>query len=211
MSRCPCQITPWLVVVLVVGLLATACSGDGTDRPDSGDADGVAGIDVGTAELRTQRAEADIPACPDDVRTGSGPVDGGLPELTLPCLGGGQHVELSALRGPLVVNLWASWCVPCRAELPYFDRLDEAGVPVLGVDFEDTQPDQALALAADVGVSYPSVADVEGAVRAPLRVVGMPTTLFVDRAGRVTATLAQEFTSYEQLVAAVGEHLGVRP
>jgi len=42
-------------------------------------------------------------------------------------------------------------------------------------------------------------------------VVGMPTTLFVDPAGRVTATLALEFTSYEQLVAAVGEHLGVRP
>ncbi len=200
-----------LVVVLVVGLLATACSDDGAGRSDSGDTDGVAGVDVGTAELRAQRAEAGIPACPDDVRTGSGPVDGGLPDLTLPCLGGGQDVELSALRGPLVVNLWASWCVPCRAELPYFDRLDRAGVPVLGLDFEDTQLDQAVALAADARVSYPSVADVEGAVRAPLRVVGMPTTLFVDRAGRVTATLAQEFTSYEQLVAAVGEHLGVRP
>jgi len=200
-----------LAAILALGLLATACAGDGADRSDSGDADSVAGVDVGTAELRAQRAEGGIPACPDDVRTGSGPVDGGLPELTLPCLGGGQDVELSSLRGPLVVNLWASWCVPCRAELPYFDRLDAAGVPVLGVDFEDTQPDQALALAADAGVSYPSVADVEGTVRAPLRVVGMPTTLFVDPAGRVTATLALEFTSYEQLVAAVGEHLGVRP
>jgi len=200
-----------LAAILALGLLAMACSSDGAGRPDSDDAGSVAGVDVGTAELQAQRAEAGIPACPDDVRTGSGPVDGGLPELTLPCLGGGQDVELSSLRGPLVVNLWASWCVPCRAELPYFDRLDAAGVPVLGVDFEDTQPDQALALAADAGVSYPSLADVEGTVRAPLRVVGMPTTLFVDRAGQVTATLAQEFTSYEQLVAAVGEHLGVRP
>jgi cytochrome c biogenesis protein CcmG, thiol:disulfide interchange protein DsbE len=202
MSRC------LLAVVLVVGLLATACSTDGAGGSD-GDTDEVAGVDVGTAELRTQRAAAGIPACPDDVRIGSGQVEGGLPELTLPCLGGGQDVELASLRGPLVVNMWASWCVPCRAELPYFDRLDSAGVPVLGVDFQDTQPDQALALAAEAGVSYPSVADVEGAVRAPLRVVGMPTTVFVDRAGRVTATLAQEFTSYEQLVAAVGEHLGV--
>ena len=200
-----------LAAILALGLLATACAGDGVAAVRPVDADSVAGVDVGTAELRAQRAEGGIPACPDDVRTGSGPVDGGLPELTLPCLGGGQDVELSSLRGPLVVNLWASWCVPCRAELPYFDRLDAAGVPVLGVDFEDTQPDQALALAADAGVSYPSVADVEGTVRAPLRVVGMPTTLFVDPAGRVTATLALEFTSYEQLVAAVGEHLGARP
>ena len=198
-----------MAAILALGLLATACVGDG-GRSDTRDADGVA-VDVGTAALRAQRAEAGIPACPDDVRTGFAPVDGGLPELRLPCLGGGPDVELSSLRGPLVVNLWASWCVPCRAELPYFDRLDAAGVPVLGVDFQDTQPDQALALAADAGVSYPSVADVEGTVRAPLRVVGMPTTLFVDRAGRVTATLAQEFTSYEQLVGAVGEHLGVRP
>lgn len=200
-----------LAALVALGLLGTACSSDGTGRSDGGETGGAAGVDVDTAVLRAQRTEAGIPACPDDVRTGSGPVDGGLPELTLPCLGGGQDVELSALRGPLVVNLWASWCVPCRTELPYFDRLDAAGVPVLGVDFEDTQPDQALALAADAGVSYPSVADVEGAVRAPLRVVGMPTTVFVDRAGRVTATLAQEFTSYGQLLAAVGEHLGVRP
>lgn len=201
---------PQLVSILALVLPVVGCYGEDAD-PSQGVRTDRSGVDVGTAELRAHRIAAGIPGCPGDVATGSGPVDGGLPELTLPCLGGGHDVELASLRGPLVVNLWASWCVPCRTELPYFDRLDAAGVPVLGVDFEDTQPDQALALAAETGVSYPLVADVEGSVRAPLRLVGMPTTLFVDRGGQVTAILAQEFTSYDQLVAAVDEHLGIAP
>ena len=181
----------WLLAAtLALGLLATACSGDGASRSDSGDADGVAGVDVGTAELRAQRAEAGIPACPDDVRTGSAPVDGGLPELILPCLGGGQDVELSSLRGPLVVNLWASWCVPCREEAPdlaaaaarYGDR-----VQFLGVDVQDHRS-SAADFIRDSGWSYPSVFDVPGAVMADLGITGPPATLFYAADGTLVRT-----------------------
>ena len=168
----------------------------------------AAGVDVDTAALRAQRAAAGIEACPDP---GGAPVDGGMPAVSLPCLGGGPVVDLAALRGPLVVNVWAQWCSPCRRELPYFARLHDAGVDVLGVDYEDTQPAAALELAADSGATYPSVADVDGALRAPLRLAGLPTTLFVDGDGTVTAVLAQEFRSYAELVDAVEQQLGVRP
>ncbi len=198
-----------LLGLLAVVALAAGCS-DGADAPPSPFGAGAGDVDVDTARLQQLREEAGIPVCPAGLRTEPGAVDGGLPATTLPCLGGGPALDLSTLRGPLVVNLWAQWCLPCRAELPYFARLHKAGVDVLGVDFQDTQPELALSLAADSGVGYPSVADVEGSLRAPLRVVGMPTTLFVDADGRVTARLAQEFTSYAELADAVREHLGVR-
>ncbi len=198
-----------LLGLLAVVAVAAGCSG-GADAPPSPFGGGAGEVDVDSARLQQLRDDAGIPECPAGLRIGSGPVDGGLPATTLPCLGGGPALDLSTLRGPLVVNLWAQWCLPCRAELPYFARLHDAGVDVLGVDFQDTQPELALSLAAESGVSYPSVADVDGSLRAPLRVAGMPTTVFVDADGRVTARLAQEFTSYAELVGAVREHLGVR-
>jgi len=196
-------------------LLLAGCTGDGASAPEAPSVKvlaGAGGVDVDTPELRAQRAAAGIAPCSRQAGAGGGSaVEGGLPELTLPCLGGGPDIELSSLRGPLVVNIWAQWCEPCRAELPYFARLHEAGVDVLGVDFADAQPAAALALAERAGVTYPLVADVDGKVRAPLRLTAMPTTVFVDRDGQVASVLAQEFTSYDQLADAVDEHLGIRP
>jgi len=164
-------------------------------------------VDVDTPELRKLRRAAGLEPCRASGRPG---VDGGLPDITLPCLGGGEEVNLASLRGPLVVNLWASWCGPCREELPYYQQLHEqGGVDVLGVDYQDVMPGQALALAKETGVTYPSVADPGGEVRAPFRVRGLPGVVLVDADGTV---VHQEFVvieSYEQLAALVDKHLGV--
>ncbi len=203
------------VVLLAAAAVLAACTGGGATPPGDpfpppGDAASAADVDVGTPALRAQRRAAGIATCPR-TEPAAGPYGGGLPDVTLPCLGDGPDVAMAALRGPLVVNLWAQWCGPCRRELPYFARLHAAGVDVLGVDFQDTRPDAALEMAEQSGVTYASVADVDGELRAPLRIAAVPTTVFVDPDGRVTRTLAQEFSSYEELVAAVEEHLGVRP
>jgi thiol-disulfide isomerase/thioredoxin len=138
-----------------------------------------------------------------------------MPEITLPCLGGGPDVDLSRLRGPLVVNLFAQWCGPCREELPFYEQLHEAGkVAVLGIDYLDTQPAGALELADATGVTYPLLADPGGLLRAPFRVRGLPGVLFVDAQGRITNDGGRPtFTvirSYDELTALVREHLGVR-
>ncbi|MCM0620706.1 TlpA family protein disulfide reductase [Nocardioides bruguierae] len=202
-------------VVLLMPLLA-ACAPSSTGEDDGTATDGQvvdgSSIDVDTRALRAQRAEVGLEDCVPG--TGDGAVEGGLPALTLPCLGGGDAVDLADLRGPLVVNFWYSTCGPCRAELPvlaeFHDRHGD-DVPLLGVDFNDPLPEAALELLADSDVTYPSVADTDGAVLADdtLRIVGFPTTAFVAADGTVSYVQAGEIESVDELEQLVADHLGV--
>jgi thiol-disulfide isomerase/thioredoxin len=173
-------------------------------------------VDVDTPELRAAKEKAGLEECPaGDAATGTTkPADPAnpMPDVTLPCLGGGPDVDLTTLRGPMVVNLWAQWCPPCREELPYYQQLhEEAGgdVAVLGVDYQDTRPDWALDLLAQTGVTYPSVADPAGKLRVPFRVRGLPGIVFLDEAGEVVAVEYVVIESFDQLRDLVDEHLGV--
>jgi cytochrome c biogenesis protein CcmG/thiol:disulfide interchange protein DsbE len=131
-----------------------------------------------------------------------------LPDLTLPCFDGKQQVALRGLRGPLVVNLWASWCQPCRTELPAFQRLADKGkVPVLGVASNDLR-DRSASLGEDLGVRFPNVFDADGKLMGALGYSTLPVTIFVAADGRTTVHTAPALTD-ETLAALVKQHLGV--
>jgi thiol-disulfide isomerase/thioredoxin len=169
-------------------------------------------VDVDTPELRAIKEQAGIEQCEPGPAGETPAADQRLPDLTLPCLGGGPAVDLAGLRGPLVINLFAQWCGPCRDELPFYQRLHREAaeqVDVLGIDYLDTQPAGALELAAETGVTFPLLADPDGLLRTELRIRGLPGIVLVDRQGR---TVAVEFTvirSYAQLTGLVNEHLGL--
>ncbi|WP_144119741.1 TlpA family protein disulfide reductase [Catellatospora sichuanensis] len=132
-----------------------------------------------------------------------------LPELTLECMAGGDAVRLSTLRGPLVINLWASWCAPCRQELPAFQRLADSGrVPVLGVVTEDGR-DAAAWLADELKVSLPSVYDRSGGLKAAVGENLLPLTLFVGADGR--ASVYRDVALTDQTLAQLVEHHFGRP
>ncbi len=193
-------------------LLLSACGDDDLRPSGSAASPPAAGsTDVATAELQDLKAAAGIEDCPRTSRRGA--VEGGLPGLYLDCLGGGAPVSLPGLPAkPTVVNLWASWCGPCREELPHLARLhDEAGdeVAVLGIDYKDPDPAAALRLAKDAGVTFPLLADPDQTVGKALGVVGLPQTVFVAADGTVVATHRAPVTSYDQLRSLVEEHLGV--
>jgi thiol-disulfide isomerase/thioredoxin len=163
-------------------------------------------VDVDTAALRHLRSAAGVEACKPGTSSSE------LPRTTLPCLGGGRSVDLHRLAGPLVINLFAQWCGPCRGELPYYQRLHRKGrgqVGVLGVDYLDTQPGAALDLVKDAGVTYPLLADPAGALRQPFRVRGLPGIVLVDADGKVTVQF-RVFRSYAELRDLVQQQLDVR-
>jgi cytochrome c biogenesis protein CcmG/thiol:disulfide interchange protein DsbE len=158
-------------------------------------------------------AAARLEPCPP---SSGAPGSGGLPDVTLPCLGNGPAVHMAALRGtPMLVNLWGSWCGPCQKETPYLSqahaRLGKA-VRFLGVDTED-QADSALDFAAHVRppMRYPSVLDDNKAVL--LSVHGpsaVPMTIFVDAQGNITHLSPAAYDSVAAILADVQRYLGVR-
>lgn len=189
------------------------------DSGNGGDADSFRSkTEVDTPELRDAKANTKLPDC----RPGKGSHgEGTLPALTLPCLGGGTAVDVSTLQGPMVINLWASWCPPCRRELPIYEKFyAEHGdrVAVLGVDFNDQQPGAALELARETGISYPQLADpnTDLALADPLpNFPGLPAIIFVDADGRVVddsgnlRVVFEEIESVGELEELIEQHLAL--
>lgn len=123
------------------------------------------------------------------------------PDLVLPdILHTGSLVRLSDHKGtPVVLSFWASWCVPCRKEMPALARASAAfagEVDFLGVDHQDVR-DDGLALLRQARVRYPSGFDPEGSAASSFGLRGMPTTVFIGANGQVMATSLGELTEPE--------------
>ncbi len=112
-----------------------------------------------------------------------------VPAVTLPPLAQGPTVSLEALRGHLVIiNFWASWCVPCREEAPQLEavwqRYRDRGLIVLGIDTQDLES-PAREFVSRYKISYPNVRDPDGSVSRLFGATGVPETFFVGADGRI--------------------------
>lgn len=198
-----------VLLVTAGGLFAVWQSGAGTGievRPPS--------VEVDTPALREVKARTGM----EDCKPGAGvSVDGGLPGVTLPCLGGGPDVDLSSLRGPTVINLWASWCGPCREEMPALEEFHQTygdEVAVLGIDVNDVQPEKAMGLIEATGATYPSLVDVGGDILSEQAFAfarrGLPSFVFIDAQGAVVGSTNGGVDSVDEIKALVADNLGIR-
>jgi len=174
----------WLAIGVVIVLVGIAF---GINRATSS-----SGSNASSAQHKEQVALADLPDCP--ASTGAGKVGGGLPALTLPCLGNGPKVNLAKLRGPIVLNVWAGPCPPCKAEAPLVQQFYAAAkgkIGVLGV-VDGAYPaetwDDALNASHGLGLHYPSVFDAHGKLIEQVHAGGIPITVFVGADGKVVHT-----------------------
>lgn len=121
-----------------------------------------------------------------------------LPQVKLPCLNEAREVDVSRLAGPAVVNLWASWCGPCRKEMPMLAQAARRHreVQFVGINTQDRQ-EAAANLLSETGVTYPQLVDVDAVVLADTRVPGLPVTLAVDADGRIVDRVIGEVSRSE--------------
>jgi cytochrome c biogenesis protein CcmG/thiol:disulfide interchange protein DsbE len=152
----------WLLLVAITGVLALLADGLAANRRSRA-------LDEAIAQGR--RAAA--------------------PDVRLPSLTTGRMYSLRALRGHLVIlNVWASWCAPCRAEAPllerWYRRISDLGGTVVGVDTFDTTSD-AVSFVRQLHLSYPMLRDPSGEVKDKFGVSGFPESFVIDRSGRVAA------------------------
>ena len=181
-----------------LGLVLSACTAE-ADEP-------------GTAQRATVAAtQTDLTACPEQPEepAAEGELSGVAP---IECFTGGTLDLGRAPGAPTVLNLWASWCGPCREELPLVQQLaDLAGdrVRVVGVISQDGVP-QAASFADDSGVTLPGAFDGQGDVAAALGLRGLPHTVFLAADGSVAFVRTGAVESLDELRGLVAEHLGVQ-
>ena len=146
----------------------------------------VAAVAAGcTAEAKSTDTPSPFAGC-EGIAGRPAPAAATLPDLKLPCFTGKDQVALRSMPGPMVINLWASWCDPCRRELPLIQKVatQTAGrVTVIGVDTGDSR-EAGASFAADKGVSFPMLFDPDKKLANAIAGTNLPITIFVDESGK---------------------------
>ncbi|OBG34987.1 MULTISPECIES: TlpA family protein disulfide reductase [Mycolicibacter] len=198
--------TRWTIAILAVvaallaGLVSELRREPAVLRP--GGTTSVVGSGPDLAELRQR---ADLPPCQ------AGPGDSGpsiLRGVTVECAADGSPVDVAAMFAgrKIVLNLWAYWCGPCRAELRAFAEYQRRVGPTVTVVTVHQDDNQAagLALLAELGVRLPTLQDGRRQLAAALRVPNvMPATVVLAADGSVARILPQPFANAEEIAAAV--------
>jgi len=136
-------------------------------------------------------------------------------ELLLDCLDGSGAINFFSIQGPIVVNVWGSWCEGCRQEMPYFVELYQSQpfksgeIKLLGVDIEESSRQVGVDFIKAYGISWPHLEDIDGKTKT-LFGPGAPVTWFIDKDGKVVKKHIGAYTDRDQLFTQVEKAFGVK-
>jgi thiol-disulfide isomerase/thioredoxin len=131
--------------------------------------------------------------------------------IEMDCLDRTTGARLGGLRGPMVVNVWGSWCGPCKEEIPIFRTFFERAkgtVELIGVDVEEANFDDGRIFVERHGILWPNLYDPDGRSRKYFG-LGVPVTWFIAADGSVAGKKIGVITSEAELIALTNKYLGV--
>ena len=133
-------------------------------------------------------------------------------DLTIDCLDGLPGLNIAAIKGPAIVNVWGSWCEPCKKEMPYFADFYasmDPNIQLIGVDVEEKRIEDGRMFARTHGIKWPNLYDGEGITRKYFG-MGVPVTWFIGESGKVLYKKVGPVASADELRTLAFKYLGDR-
>ncbi len=133
----------------------------------------------------------------------------------MPCLDGSGSFNFHQLKGPMVINVWGSWCEGCKEEMPYFVELyktpafESYQILLLGINVEESSKEDAIQYIKKSGMSWPHLEDL-GGISKSIFGPGVPVTWFVNEAGENVGTKIGAYTNKDQLFEQVKKAFGIK-
>ena len=135
--------------------------------------------------------------------------------LKMPCLDGSSEIDYHSIKGPIVINVWASWCTGCKEEMPYFVDLyanpifKSGEIKLLGIDVDEKNADSGPNFIKSHGMSWPHLEDTDSRSKLVFG-PGVPVTYFLDKSGEVIHKHIGAYRSKSQLYEVVEKYFKVK-
>jgi thiol-disulfide isomerase/thioredoxin len=135
--------------------------------------------------------------------------------VLMKCLDGSGEINFHQIKGPLLINVWGSWCEGCKQEMPYFIELYQnplfknGQIQILGINVEEKSKDDAIEYIQKSGISWPNLEDTSGFSKSIFG-PGVPVTWFIDENGKNIETKIGAYTNRKQLFNQVEKAFGVK-
>ena len=131
------------------------------------------------------------------------------------CLDGSGEIDFHQVKGPMLINVWGSWCEGCKQEMPYFVELYQnplfksGQIQMLGINVEEKSKEDAIDYIQKSGMSWPNLEDTSG-ISKSIFGPGVPVTWFIDENGKTIDTKIGAYTNKKQLFNQVEKAFGVK-
>jgi len=132
--------------------------------------------------------------------------------IMLDCLDGTDGASINGIKGPAIINVWGSWCGPCKEEMPIlrsFYEKAQGKLALIGVDVEEASIEDGRKFVENYGITWPNLYDADGKSRAYFG-MGVPVTWFIAADGNVAYKHIGVIKSEKELISMTSKYLGVK-